>query len=86
VTDKAGNTHEYTVWNASDLKDFPVKIVTSGGGMSVTMLFKNISFTKPAAGDFEVPATFTKYTDVQTMVQTEAAKKMAAGAPPTAPH
>jgi hypothetical protein len=86
VTDKEGNTHEYTVWNASDLKDFPIKIVTSGSGMSVTMLFKNVSFTKPAAAQFEVPTDYTKYADVQTMVQTEAAKKMGAAAPPTAPH
>jgi hypothetical protein len=86
VTDKAGNTHEYTLWNAGDQRDFPIKIVTSGGGISVTMLYKNISFTKPAAAQFEVPTDYTKYTDVQTMVQTEAAKKMPAGAPPTAPH
>jgi hypothetical protein len=79
VTDKDGNKHESTVWNASDLKDFPVKIVTSEGGKSATMLFKNISFDKPAASLFEPPAGFTKYESAQAMMQAEMMKKMGGG-------
>jgi hypothetical protein len=76
VTDKEGARHESTVWNAGDLKDFPVKIVTGEQGQSATMLFKNISFDKPAAGVFDAPAGFTKYDNLQTMMQTEMMKKM----------
>lgn len=82
VTDKAGAKHESTVWNASDLKDFPVKIVTGEQGQNTTMLFKNISFDKPAAGVFEAPPTFTKYDNLQTMMQTEMMKKMGGMAMP----
>lgn len=80
VTDKEGVKHESTVWNASDLKDFPVKIVTNEGGNSVTMRYQNTAFVKPAASLFEAPADFTKYDSVQTMMQTEMMKKMGGGA------
>ncbi len=79
VTDKEGNKHESTVWNATDLKKFPVKIVTTEQGQNSTMLFKKISFEKPAAGNFEPPAGLTKYDNVQTMMQTEMMKKMGGG-------
>ncbi len=79
VTGKDGAPHESTVWNASDLKNFPVKIVTSEQGQDATMLFKTVSFDKPAAGSFAAPAGFTKYGDMQTMMQTEMMKKMGGG-------
>lgn len=79
VTDKEGAKHESTVWNASDLKSFPVKIVTGEAGHPATILFKNITFTKPAASLFEPPSGFTKYDSPQTMMQTEMMKKMGGG-------
>lgn len=84
VTDKDGNKHESTVWNATDLKNFPIKIVTNENGKSVTMQYKDISFNKPAASLFEAPLGYTKYDNVQTMMQSEMMKRMAggAGAPP----
>jgi hypothetical protein len=81
VTDKNGNKTESTVWNASDLKNFPVKIVTSGA-VPATILFKDVSFTKPAANLFEPPAGLTKYDNMQTMMQTEMAKHMPQPQPP----
>ena len=62
------------------MKNFPVKIVTGEQGSSSTMLFKNISFAKPAAGTFDAPTGLTKYDNVQTMMQTEMMKHM--GRPP----
>ena len=79
VTDKDGTKHESTVWNASDMKNFPIKIVTTEQGQNSTMFFRNISFTKPAASSFEAPDGFTKYNDIQTMMQTEMMKKMGGG-------
>ena len=79
VTDKDGNKHVSTVWNASDLKDFPVKIVMYEGGNATTMLYKNISFAKPAASQFDPPSGLTKYDSLQTMMQTEMMKKMGGG-------
>jgi hypothetical protein len=80
VTDKDGTTHESTVWNAADVQNFPVKIVTTEQGQLSTMLFKRISFAPPAADTFEVPTGFTKYASVQSMMQAEMMKKMAGGA------
>ena len=85
VTDKDGSKTESTVWNAADLKNFPIKIVTGDAAHAATMVFQNVSFTKPAASLFEPPSGFTKYNDPQTMVQTEMMKKMGGGMPP-APH
>ena len=82
LTDKEGAKHESTVWNAGDLKNFPVKIVTGDQGQNATMVFKNISFDKPAAGTFEPPVGLTKYDNVQTMMQTEMMKHMGMGMQP----
>jgi chemotaxis protein CheY-P-specific phosphatase CheC len=79
VTDKEGNKHESTVWNAADLKNFPVKIETSEGGRSSVMLFKNVSLTKPDAGVFETPSGYTKYESMQSLIQQQMMKRMGGG-------
>jgi len=79
VTDGKGATNEFTVWNATDLKKFPVKIFRAEQGMKVTMLFKDVALTKPAASAFEVPAGYTRYDSMQTMMQTEMMKKLGGG-------
>jgi len=79
VTDKKGEAHESTVWNATDLNKFPVKIETSEQGHAAIMRFKNITFTKPDPSQFEVPAGFTKYDNMQTMMQQQMMKRMAGG-------
>jgi hypothetical protein len=80
VTGGDGTAHEFTVWNATDMKKFPLKITNAEQGNEFTMSFKNVSLTKPAASAFEVPASYTAYDNVQTMMQTEMMKKMGGGA------
>lgn len=80
VTGKDGVKHESTVWNATDLKQFPVKIQTADNGDDVIMLFKNVSLTKPAAATFEAPSGYTKYDNVQTLMQQQIMKRMGGGA------
>ena len=80
ITDDTGKTNNSTVWNATDLKNFPVKIVHVEQGAEITMLFQNVALTKPAAADFELPAGYTSYDNMQTMMQTEVMKKMGGGA------
>ncbi len=80
VISDQGATNEFTVWNATDLKKFPVKIFRVEHGTEVTMLFKNVALTKPAASAFEVPAGYTRYDNMQTMMQTEMMKKLGGGA------
>lgn len=80
VTDDKNEPREFTVWNATDMNKFPVKIVHSEKGNEFTMTFNNLSLTKPVASAFEIPAGYTHYDNMQTMMQTEMMKKMGGGA------
>lgn len=76
VTDEQGQPHESTVWNATDLKKFPVKIVTSDQGNSATIQFKNVKTSKPDAALFNPPAGYTKYNSTQELMMDQMQKRM----------
>lgn len=76
VTDDQGKTHEATLWNASDLNKFPVKIETTDEGRTTTMLFQNVKTSKPDASLFEPPTDYKRYDNPQTMMQQEVMKRM----------
>jgi hypothetical protein len=76
VTDDQDKTHESTVWNATDLKNFPVKIETSEGGHAMTMLFTDIKTSKPDAALFDPPSDYKKYDSAQSMMREEMMKRM----------
>jgi hypothetical protein len=84
VKDDNGEKHEVLVWNATDMKGFPVQIQTEEQGKKMLMKFKDVKLEKPDAKLFEPPAEFTKYDSMQAL-QMEMFKRMsggAAGAPP----
>ncbi|MEI7731326.1 MAG: DUF4412 domain-containing protein [Verrucomicrobiota bacterium] len=69
VTDKEGKKQEATVWNATDLKKFPVKIqYAEEQGNAITMSFKNVNAAKPAANRFDAPIGFTKYNSIMELM------------------
>lgn len=76
VTDAKGEKHESTIWNATDLKKFPVKIETTEQGTAITMLFKDVKLGKPAAAQFDAPSGFTKYDNLMMLMQQEVMKRM----------
>lgn len=76
VTDKDGKKREFTVWNATDLKKFPIKVETKEGTTNTVMQFKDVKFEKPAADQFGPPAAYKKYDNVMSMMQQEMMKKM----------
>lgn len=76
ITDKDGKKHEFTVWNATDLKKFPVKIETNEHKSAMTLLFKDVKFDKPAASQFEPPASYQKYDSMMSMMQQQMMKRM----------
>lgn len=76
VTDDNGAKHEYTVWNATDLKNFPVKVETTERDNKVTMLYKNVKLSKPDSTSFDVPESFKRYDSMSAMVQGEMMKRM----------
>jgi hypothetical protein len=75
VTGPDGVKHESTVWNATDLKKFPVKIQTTDEkGVAGVMLFKDVKLDRPDAAQFDPPADFTKYNDLMNLLLVEGAK------------
>jgi hypothetical protein len=80
VTDKEGVKHESMVWNATDLKKFPIKIEHTEDNTQVTMLFRDVNLSKPAADLFDPPADATKYDNMQAMMQQVMMKRFG-GAP-----
>lgn len=85
VTDDKDKKHEFTVWNATDLKSFPVKVEMNEGKTKVTMLFTDVKLAKPEAKLFDAPSGLKKYDSMMAMMQEEMMKKMGEGggfAPP----
>lgn len=78
-TNDKGDRHEATVWNATDLKDFPVQMQITERDNDITIKYRDIKLEKPDASLFEAPADFTKYDSMQVMMQTEMMKRMGGG-------
>ncbi|HMP81760.1 MAG TPA: DUF4412 domain-containing protein [Verrucomicrobiota bacterium] len=79
IKNDKGETQEFTVWNAADLKDFPVQIETVQDGQKIVMLFKQVKLDKPAAAKFEIPADYKKYDDMGSFMQAMMARMMSGG-------
>ena len=79
VTDDNGKQHEATVWNATDLKDFPLRIITTEKEDTVILRFKDVKLAKPDAKQFEKPTDLKEYPDVQAMMQAVMMKMMQQG-------
>lgn len=75
VTDEQGKKFESTVWNATDLKKFPVKIETTQEGHKMTLLFKDVKLSKPEAAQFEPPSDWKKYDSMMSLMQQEMMKR-----------
>jgi hypothetical protein len=82
MTDDQGRKHEATVWNASDLKDFPVQIQTKEKNDTVILRFRQIRLAKPDAKQFESPAGYKEFNDVQSLMQGVMMKMMNSGGAP----
>lgn len=68
MTGKDGKTKESTVWNATDLRKFPVKIEGTEDGKTTVLLFKNVKLESPAADLFEPPKDFKKHDSFMSMM------------------
>lgn len=65
ITDANGKKTEVFVWNATDLKDFPIKIQAAENNDTVLMRYKNIQFAKPDAKQFDLPAGYTSHNSME---------------------
>jgi len=82
VTDDKGTNHISTVWNATDLKKFPVKIEATESGKPMTMLFKQVKLAKPEESQFAAPSDFKRYDSYTTLIMEEMMKRQGGGSPP----
>jgi Domain of unknown function (DUF4412) len=84
VSDDKDKKTEFTIWQATDLKKFPVKIISTEGGEASTMTFKEVKLTKPDDSQFDAPKDFKKYDSFGALMQEQMMKAMggAGGLPP----
>jgi hypothetical protein len=60
LVDDKGRQQEMTVWEATDLKDFPIMVQLSEGGENMVVHNRNIRFGKPLPSLFELPVGYAK--------------------------
>lgn len=69
-----GEKQELTVWQATNLKDFPVQTLTKRDEETVITRYRQVQFVKPDLKLFDPPADFKAYTDMQSFMQGVLAK------------
>ena len=69
-TDAKGEKFEATVWNATEMKDFPIQTRMVLKENVVINKFTSVKFEKPPASAFEIPADYKKYDSIQSMMVT----------------
>jgi hypothetical protein len=76
ITDDSGKQREFTVWNATDLKGFPIQFETTDSGGKIRGLYRAVQFTKPDSKKFEAPEEFKSYPSIEAMMMTAMQKVM----------
>jgi hypothetical protein len=74
LTSDQGQKVEATVWNAPDLKDFPVKIQMADPENTIVFTFKDVKPGRPDPGQFEAPEKYTKYDNAQRLMMAAMAR------------
>lgn len=69
VTDEKGQVQEAIVWNATDLKNFVIQMQMKEADSTVIMKFKDVQFGKLTAKEFEPPAGYAKYQNIEQIQQ-----------------
>ncbi|MBI3868437.1 MAG: hypothetical protein HY299_07885 [Verrucomicrobia bacterium] len=77
VTSSSGKKVQGTIWNATDLKDFPVKIQLPEGSSMVEMTFKDVKLQRPDVSLFQPTAGFTRYESMEKLIQDRVFKAFA---------
>lgn len=74
--DEAGKTQDAMVWNATDLKGFPIRIEHKEADQPIRLDFKNVDLSKPREASFEPVGTYSKYGSMATLMQNAIMKKL----------
>ena len=78
-TDSKGTTREAFVWQATDLKKFPLQMQMAQRSQTLIVKFQPPKFETPDAAIFDMPSSYTKYPTIQALMQA-AMMKMFGGA------
>jgi hypothetical protein len=70
---------EATIWNATDLREFPVRMEMVEDGKTTARIFKSIKLARPDSALFEPPADMTRYESPAAMIQGALMKAMGLG-------
>jgi hypothetical protein len=65
-----GEKQEAIVWNATDMRNFPVKMEMKQADMTTVMTYSNVKFDKPDARLFDAPTGFDRYDGMEKLTQT----------------
>ncbi|MEI8079256.1 MAG: hypothetical protein WCH61_06475 [bacterium] len=68
------------LWECAALKNFPIKLEVIDPNAHATVLFRNLSFTKPAADQFVIPTTYKAYSNLQELMMGGMQQMMMQGA------
>jgi hypothetical protein len=60
VSNAKGPVFEALTWNATDLKDFPLRIEMKEKVNTISMRFSQVRFVKPDAKQFDLPAGYSR--------------------------
>ena len=82
VSDDKDKKTEFTIWQANDLKKFPVKIISKESGELSTMTFKEVKLTKPDDSQFDAPKDYKKYDSFMALMMEQMKGMGGPGGPP----
>ena len=68
ITLTDGSTSRYVVWQADDLRHFPIRVQSASGGKPTTLNFSDIRFESPDADLFEPPDGFVRFENPVAMM------------------
>ena len=66
---------EFTVWNATDLKNFPIRVEMARSRAKVVLIFDHVLFEKPDPKLFEPPPDYVGFESVKSMLEKQSRKR-----------
>ena len=69
ISADTGEKHQATVWYATALKNFPIKIQMEQPQMTVVLQYRDVKLAPPDPGRFEPPVGFTRHATVEQLMQ-----------------
>lgn len=68
LTGNNGQKVEALLWNAGDLKDFPIKIEITDKEYTVDIKFKDVKLARPDQTQFDAPTGMTKFDSAEALM------------------